>query len=451
MKFAVMKQSMTPPQPVFMAGFGARTRKSEGLLDELYVKAVLLSEGGKELLLVVFDALGADRGFVLGVKKALGERFGLEEADILLHFTHTHASIHLTGEHPELRRGNYSLAQDQWHEDSAAIDYTEDIKYYRWIRDTVTALVERCYAGLQPGRLKLAAGRTRAAISRRRVTEDGVLWAPAPDADIDDEMTVLTLTDSEGRVKAVLFNLACHPTAMGPDNYLLSSEFVGRACQRLEDERPGEIAVFLQGAAGDLKPRHSAEGGRFKVCSTAEMQAAGDELASEVRRVLTDGAFAGIEGPFRSELASIDLSAAAPDERKMAQLLSGEAGEYYRRAAERTIKAEQRGVAKTKLPLYVQTWRLSEQVTLVALESEIPTEYSLKLKCGCPDRKLIVLGYSNGVYSYIPTRRILKEGGYEADHPFTIGFKSRFVPETEELILQEVSRQMIAGSPDRRP
>ncbi|MEF3308441.1 hypothetical protein PV433_05920 [Paenibacillus sp. GYB004] len=129
MKFAVMKQSMTPPQPVFMAGFGARTRKSEGLLDELYVKAVLLSEGGKDLLLVVFDALGADRGFVLGVKKALGERFGLEEADILLHFTHTHASIHLTGEHPELRRGNYSLAQDQWHEDSAAIDYTEDIKY----------------------------------------------------------------------------------------------------------------------------------------------------------------------------------------------------------------------------------------------------------------------------------------------------------------------------------
>ncbi|MDF2668256.1 MAG: hypothetical protein K0R67_562 [Paenibacillus sp.] len=449
MKFAVSKQSMTPTQPVFMAGFGGRTRKSEGVLDELYIKTVLLS-AGRDLLIVVFDALGADRGFVLGVKEALYERFGLEAADVLLHFTHTHASLHLTGEHSELRRGNYSLGQDSWHEDSSTIDYTEDVVYYRWIRDTVVALVKRCYAELQPGSLKLATGRTRAAISRRRMAEDGVQWAPAPDAEIDDELTVLTLTDEQDQVKAVLFNLGCHPTAMGSDNYLLSSEFVGHACKKLEEERAGEVVVFLQGSAGDLKPRHSVDGDGFKSCTPEEMRAAGDQLAGEVSQALAKGTFVGIEGPFRSMLASIDLNTAPPDELLMASLLSGESGEYYRRAAQRTIMAERSGIVKTKLPLYVQTWMLSERVVLVALESEIPTEYSLKLKRDYPDKLLVVLGYSNGVYSYIPTRKILEEGGYEADHPFTIGFKSRFVQETEELILHEVSRQMDAERLDNQ-
>lgn len=441
MKFAVAKQSMTPSRPVFMAGFGGRTHKSEGVLDDLFVKTVLLSSG-RDLLIVAFDALGADRGFVRGLKRELRERFGLEEADVMLHFSHTHASLYLTGEEAEARRGNYSMGQDDWQEDSAAIDYTEDVAYYHWIRETVVALVERCYADLRPGRLKLAAGRTRAAVSRRRLTSEGVKWAPAPEAEIDDEMAVLTLTDEQERLQAVLFQLACHPTAMGSDNYRLSAEFVGQACARLEEALPGTTAVFLQGCAGDLKPRHSADGDRFKSCTAEEMQAAGDELAEEVRRVLNGGAFTELDGPFRSALASIDLAVAPDDDEYMVRLLEGEAGEYYRRAAQRTIRAEQNGTVKTKLPLYVQTWRLAERVALIALESEIPTGYSLRLKREYPDCRLLVLGYTNGVYSYIPTRSILKEGGYEADHPFTIGFKSRFAPETEDKIVDEIGRQM---------
>jgi hypothetical protein len=126
----------------------------------------------------------------------------------------------------------------------------------------------------------------------------------------------------------------------------------------------------------------------------------------------------------------------------MARLLEGAAGEYYRRAAQRTIRAEQNGMVKTKLPLYVQTWRLAERVALIALESEIPTGYSLRLKREYPGYRMLVLGYTNGVYSYIPTRSILEEGGYEADHPFTIGFKGRFAPETEDWIVDEIGRQM---------
>lgn len=443
MKFAVAKQTMTPDKPVFLAGFGARTHKSEGVLDGLYVKTVLLS-ANRNLLIVAFDALGADRGFVQGIKEALRERFGFAEAEVLLQFSHTHASLHLTGEKPEWRRGNYSLGQDDWPTDSSMIDYTEDVAYYRDLREKIVEMTEQCFAELRPGRLELATGRSAAAVSRRLMTSSGLQFAPAPEAEIDDSLSVLTLTDDGGRLEAVLFSVGCHPTSMGPDNYRLSSEFVGHACRRLEEAYPQATAVFLQGCAADLKPRHSADEARFKSCTSEEMQAAGDELAGEVADVLRQGTFAVLDGPFRAELSDLELSVGETDEPMMQSLLAGEKGEFYRRAALRTVEAERRGVVRTKLPLYVQVWELSPGAAIVALESEIPTGYALRLRRDHPERSLVVLGYSNGVYSYIPTRRILEEGGYEADHPFTIGFKSRFAWETEERIVGEIRRLLEA-------
>jgi len=52
----------------------------------------------------------------------------------------------------------------------------------------------------------------------------------------------------------------------------------------------------------------------------------------------------------------------------------------------------------------------------------------------------VVLGYSNGVYTYIPTRRILREGGYAADQALSVGFPARFAPEVEDLLLTTVRR-----------
>ncbi|MDF2721955.1 MAG: hypothetical protein K0Q59_1630, partial [Paenibacillus sp.] len=313
--------------------------------------------------------------------------------------------------------------------------------FYREVKGIVLELTERCMATLEPGCVKLGVGRSRVAISRRKKSGTEVIMAPEPDAEIDDQLSVLALHDGQDRLKAILFSAGCHPTSMGAI-YKISSEFCGNACMRLEQEFPEAIAVFMQGCAGDLRPRRSAADGRFHLCSPETMQAIGDDLAGEVMAVLRDGEFTAIEGPFRSTIGSLDLLTAEPDEDYLASLLAGEKGDYYRKAAERTVQAERNGIVKTKLPLYVQTWLLSDRAVLVALESEIPTGYSLRLKTEHADKTLIVLGYANGVYSYIPTRRILEEGGYEAEHPFTIGFKSRFALETEDRIVGEVLRQM---------
>ena len=61
----------------------------------------------------------------------------------------------------------------------------------------------------------------------------------------------------------------------------------------------------------------------------------------------------------------------------------------------------------------VQAVRLGEELALVALGGEVVVDYALRLKREFPHENLIVAGYSNDVMCYIPSLRVLKEGGYE--------------------------------------
>ena len=438
MKFAVRKRNMTPDHPVFLAGFGARTKKSEGVLDELYVKTVLL-RNHRDLLVIALDALGCDRGFTDGIKTHLGERFGLLPEQILIQFSHTHASVYLTGEHPELRRGNYSMGQEGWSDDPDAIDYTEDIQYYRKLRDAIAEMTAQCMDDLQDGELSIGFGKSMAAVNRRLVTDRGVRMAPNGEAEIDRDLTVLSIHNREGELRAILFSIACHPTAMGPGNNKISAEFVGRACRRLEEAHPGAVAFFLQGCAADLKPAKSAEGGSFTALSPEQMYAAGDELADETERVIRAAAFQPVSGPFDTALTEVLLDIEAMELTDIERWARSQ-GAYYERAVSRLQRLAEQGKIKTSYSLAIQAWQLSDNVRLIALESEIPTGYSLRLKTLFPDQKLIVLGYSNSVYTYIPTETILEQGGYEADHPLTAGFAGRFAKGTEEKIIRAADR-----------
>lgn len=438
MQFAVTKRKMTPEQPIFQAGFGARSRKSEGILDDLYIKAILLRQQ-QDLLILTLDALGADRGFVEGIKETLEEQFDLKPAQVLINFSHTHASIHLTGEKPEYRRGNYSIDQDQWPEDPESIDYTADIHNFRRIRTLIMEMVSQCYDQLQPGQLKIAIGQSDVAVSRRLMTETGLRWAPNFQVEIDKSLPVLTLTNLKGELKAILFNYGCHPTSMGSDNYLISAEYAGRACEMIERSHPDVIAAFMQGFSSDLKPAISADNGRFKPCSIQEMQKAGDDLAHDVNKVLREAEFTPVDGRFTALQSDVLLDTEVW-EMSTIEAWAEQKGSFYIRCVERLKNMVKAGNARKTYSLSMMVWQLAPHVRLVAMESEIPTDYALRLRRMYPDQQLIIAGYSNGVYTYIPTEKMLEEGGYEAEHPLSIGFRGRFVKGTEETIFAEIDR-----------
>ena len=56
---------------------------------------------------------------------------------------------------------------------------------------------------------------------------------------------------------------------------------------------------------------------------------------------------------------------------------------------------------------------LGDQVTFVHLGGEVVVDYAVRLKMELGGQRVWVAGYTNDVMAYIPSRRVLREGGYE--------------------------------------
>lgn len=447
MKFCLASENITPTKSVFMHGFGDTSRKSEGVLDPLYMKAALL-QANKTLLIVTIDALGSDRSFIIGMKEALREQFGLNHDEVLINFSHTHHSVFLTGIEPSLRRGGYSIGQSHWMDDDNAIDYTEDEAYFKYIRDTLLGMVSSCYAKLIPGELLIGKGHSDFAVSRRRpLPNGGVEWKPYYEANIDKDLFVFKLVDEMGSVKGILYSYGCHTTAMGSENRLFSNDYAGVTSSVIENAYPGATAMFLQGCGGELKPIQNAEGDRFVSGDARLARKAGEYLAKDVIGIMEQGKFTRIDCHFRTELCDLLLYTEQVPVSVYENLAAAhENVEFYHSAAIRTIRAMENGTIKDRIPFYISIWHLDESTQLVALEGEVSTAYSLLLKQLFNKEKMIVLGYSNGVFCYIPSRKMVAEGGYETECHYFFGLMGPFVPEIEDIIVGQVAQSLLCKS-----
>src|SRR5262249_52444121 len=82
----------------------------------------------------------------------------------------------------------------------------------------------------------------------------------------------------------------------------------------------------------------------------------------------------------------------------------------------------------------VQVIRFGNDLTLVALGSETVVDYSLRLKHEFAGPAAVwIAGYSNGMAGYIPSLRVLKEGGYEAAAGWADSVEERIIAKAHEL------------------
>jgi neutral ceramidase len=94
-------------------------------------------------------------------------------------------------------------------------------------------------------------------------------------------------------------------------------------------------------------------------------------------------------------------------------------------------------------PYPVQTWILGDGPKWAFLGGEVVVDYSLRLKRELGDGNTWIAGYSNDVMAYIPSERVLTEGGYEgASAMLYYTLPSAWAPGLEDKIVGEVKRQL---------
>lgn len=404
---------ITPKEAIWLSGYASRKHPSEGVLHKLWAKALAIEDQKRgRVVIVTTDLIGLPRSVSDVVGARVEKEFSLERSRLLLNSSHTH-----TG---PVVRPNLKVMYDLDERNERIIT-----EYTQTLTDALVSVVGAALADLAPANIGYGVGTAGFAINRRQASTSGVRIGLNPAGPVDHSVPVLSITKPDGSPRAVLFGYACHNTTLTGEHYMISGDYAGVAQAELEKSRPGTTAMFMMLCGADQNPNPRSQ--------LEHVQQHGLTLAREVERI-SNSKLDRVRGPLRAALQVKDLPL-APHTRETFEKLQSDSNPYKVRLAREMLKAydERRPVQTVAYP--VQVIRLGKEHAIIALGGEVVVDYALWVKREFPNRKLIVAGYSNDVMCYIPSARVLKEGGYEAvDSMVYYGQPGPFTPAVEETI-----------------
>ncbi len=424
-KAGVATVILTPEQPMWMAGFAARTNISQGKATELYGKALALEDsGGTRLVIVTLDLISVPRALRNGLEAAVLKEHNLAREGLLMNCSHTHSG-------PEFTIGTGPLPWPMFgNPPRAGAKSAED--YGRELQEKLIALVRRALASRAPAKLSYQHARSGFAMNRRTPVGGSYNNFPNPDGPVDQEVPVLRVDGQDGKLQAVIFGYACHNTTVG--FYQICGDYAGYAQQDFEAAHPGVTALFMLGCGGDQNPYPR---------NTSELaQLHGRTLATAVEAALETRA-RPLPGPLRLAYGEVDINYAGPPIRAEYEAKLKSSDKYEARHARRFLDQLSRdGKLPEKYPFPAQVVQFGDDLTLVGLGGETVVDYSLRLKKELAGPAVWVAGYCNDVMGYIPSARLLREGGYEpcTSMLFSEIHPGPWSPSLEEQIIAKVHK-----------
>jgi hypothetical protein len=422
LKAGVASTVITPDQPMWMSGYAARTKPSEGKVHDLRAKALALEDSqGTRFVIVTVDLLGIPRPTRDWLEKQANQRYQLPPASLLLNASHTHCGPVLE-EAKDSIYGNtfYGLSPQQ---------LQENREYVKALQQKLLRLIGQAIENLAPARLSYTHARAGFAMNRRLPTERGYQNHPYPDGPVDHDVPVLRVDTMDGKLQAVVFGYACHNTTLS--FYEFCGDYAGFAQLYLEEAHPEVTAMFVAGCGADQNPYPR------RTLDMAKQH--GRALANGVETALLSKA-SPVRGPIQSAIETVTLDFAEPPSRTQLTQQAKSTNKYERWHAEVLLKElEQNGNIRSTYPYLVQVVQFGGDLTMIALAGEVVVDYSLRFKAELPGSNVWVAGYSNDVFGYLPSLRVLKEGGYEGGGAMLYtDLPGPFAPSVEKRVVDKV-------------
>lgn len=374
-KAGAASAKITPEKPLRMAGYAGRKEPAEGTEQDLYAKALAVEDAaGNRAVFLTLDLIGVIEQLRADVTSQVQEQYDLPPQALLMNASHTHCG-------PAYGR--------------------EDAKeYYDVLVPTLVKTIGAALEKMQPAQLSWSAARCSVAMNRRTPTATGYRNHPNPDGRVDHQVPVLRVDDVNGELKAVMFGYACHNTTMGFRKWL--GDYAGFAQEYFEKDHPGVTALFMMGCGGDQNPYprselHYAHKHGRSLATSIEAALEVNQRTRLHQRVL--------HGPLKTAYDTVELEY-LPEKKR-------DPWDYP-----------------------VQVIQFGNDLTLVALGTEVVVDYALRIKQELFESEgpaIWVAGYSNVYSGYIPSKRVLLEGGYEASRPYKPDVEERIIGKVLEL------------------
>ena len=435
-KAGVARVDITPKPYGWMSGYAARTGPAKGQAHPLWAKAFAMEDAkGVKSVVVTIDVCGIARDVSVPVSEAIEKKTGIPRSGIALSVSHTHCGP-VVGQNLLTM---YGLSEEEL---ARTLAYTEALK------GMLVDVAVKAVAALKPATIHTGLGRTSFAVNRRENPADKVVEARAALAlkgPIDHDVPVLVAKDEAGKVVGVLTQYACHCTTLDYDRY--SGDYAGYAQIELEKAYPGAVALFAAGCGADANPlpRRNEElarqyGSRLAHATSVVVEhglspLAGDRLAHAFEEIPLKHS----KVPTKQELEAETKDANKYIAARAKMLLARLAGQD--KDTPLFPKLGDDGALTATYPYPVQVWRLGNDIDWIFLGGEVVADYSLRLKRSNGSGRTWVTGYANDVMAYIPSLRVLKEGGYEgATSMIYYGLPSPWAESVEEDIFAAIVR-----------
>lgn len=391
---------ITPaPGQVQMSGFG-RERYAGGMLAPLLTQVVILRDRENNTgVLITADILDLDHVMVEAIRRAVKYEHNIPAENIMFVASHTHWG-------PAVRFGmGYSLgAPNVW--------------YMGLLEQKILACVDAAMESQSPATIEYGWFDFRGIGCNRRLPVDGkITWGPYKEGSFDGHTPVFRIKRRTKPKRLLVVGHACHPTSSGTIQKW-SPDYPGAMRDYLAAELSDTKAIFVQGCGGDVKVVHNdPETGKLVFSNSPEQaKAAGQKLAQAVLKHLQKGQMIPLDGQLACSLATGQISYGRRWSQEELEQLAFPEPRKKGQHSWQTWTARQSLALPDHSESFrydVQIWKLGNQLMIFGMEGEICSPWGPMLRAMAPTEQAMVIGYANGTSSYIPDKRIVREGGYE--------------------------------------
>ena len=219
----VARTCLTPFWGVELTGWGYYIeRRWQQIHDDLQATALVVDDGKHQVALVTLDLMVIDQRFTKLTRDRIHHETGLPHASILLTCSHSHNS--------PAAGGLLGIGQC-------------DPDYEDWASRQAATAVILAWKNRYPAKLMASRGEL-AGHSYNRTRPNGL---------VDSTVTTLKVETETGRPLAAVVNFGAHPTVTTQWRpFDVSRDLPGVVCDRIEEAIPGIIAMYVQGACGDV-------------------------------------------------------------------------------------------------------------------------------------------------------------------------------------------------------
>lgn len=374
---AVVKVDITPKTPQWLMGYGAR--KSTGAREPIFHKIALFDDGATQMCLVASDLCLYSPTVYDEVAARLKMEAGLDPRQVWWCVTHSHSTPELgpPGMYEVLLKGR---SEHPW-----------DREYYALVTKAVVDGIKQARSRLEPARLAIGTGLSRANINRRARDADGkISLGLNPDGPTDRQIGLIRIERPDGSTLGLIANYAMHGTVLGPSFVQISGDGPGVVASYVE-EKIGAPMLYINGAAGNLAPIYTVQDlqrshiGEFRVLLGDKIIEANAALRASAQPPKLWLGETWIETPRKEGL------------------------DWTQELAAYQAKSPA-GVDLVRMP--VRFLRLGDTV-IWSSPVELFCEIALQIRNESPFRHSFFFGYTNGWLGYLPTTRAHQEGGYE--------------------------------------